>query len=149
MPGGNSPGQRDGGDGGKGAFGVFTKDLTHPFSQPFSVGALGQGVNFDSPGTNQGGATTIANIGTANGGQAGGGAGPSTPGNPGSIGTAPGSTNNVSNCDPNVIGSVANFNSAGDSQTAGFGGVGAKSPTQGRGTGTDGLPGYLIVFEDR
>ena len=150
MPGASSPGQRDGGNGGKGAFGVFTKDLTHPFSQPFSVGAKGQGVNFDSPGTNQGGATTIANIGTANGGQAGGGAGPSTPGNPGSAGTAPGSTNNVSNCDPNVMGATTEATSAGgDVEISAFGGVGAKSPTQGRGTGTDGAPGYLIVFEDR
>ena len=66
--------------GAPGGGGFYNKPITPPFSQPYSVG--GGGTTGNTPGA--GGNTTIANVGTVNGGNA------STPGNqPGSSLTIP------------------------------------------------------------
>ena len=85
-----------GGAGGASGFGFFNKPITQPFSQPFSVGGVGNtsgwGIPTGSPG-GSGGNTTIANVGTVNGGGGGLGGPPSqTPGATGSTGTAPGAS---------------------------------------------------------
>jgi len=54
--------------GGQGGYGFYNKPITQPFSQPYSVGAAGNGA--PSQGGNAGGATTIANVGTTNAGNA-------------------------------------------------------------------------------
>jgi hypothetical protein len=80
--GGSSPG--GGGVGGAGGYGFFNFPTTSPFSQPYSVGGGGTG-NSPTPRVgNAGGATTLTNVGTANGG----GGSPSN--NPGANGNAPG-----------------------------------------------------------
>jgi hypothetical protein len=80
--GGSSPG--GGGAGGAGGYGFFNFPTTSPFSQPYSVGGGGTG-NSPTPRVgNAGGATTLTNVGTANGG----GGSPSN--NPGANGNAPG-----------------------------------------------------------
>ena len=94
--GGSNLQARTGGSGGVGGYGFYNKPLTQPFSQPFSVGGAGNGGganNTPSPGAagNSGGATTIANVGTVNGGLGGNGGG-TVPGNTGASGTQPGST---------------------------------------------------------
>jgi hypothetical protein len=84
----------NGGRGGNGGYGFYNKPITQPFSQPYSVGA--GGVN-PGPGTPQagvaGGNTTLANVGTVNGGSgANAPPGGNTPGNAGTAGTAPGAS---------------------------------------------------------
>jgi hypothetical protein len=95
--GGSSNYGGSGGTGGGGGFGFFNKPISQPFSQPFSIG--GGGGAGRSGGGNQGpvgagaagGNSTIANVGTVNGG-AGGNAGGYSPGNPGADGSAPGAS---------------------------------------------------------
>jgi hypothetical protein len=82
--------------GGAGGFGFYNKPITQPFSQPFSVGAGGNagsspGENVGNPG-GAGGATTIAKVGTVNGGYGGSGGPWQVNGNPGNAGTAPGAS---------------------------------------------------------
>ena len=82
--GSNSGFQGIGGDGGGG---FYNKPITQPFSQPFSVGAAG--TNVPSGTGNAGGNTTLANVGTVNGGD-GAAQNPATPGNqPGASLTVP------------------------------------------------------------
>jgi len=70
--------------GGAGGYGFFNFPTTSPFSQPYSVGAGGTGSTPSPRVGNAGGATTLTNVGTANGGNGG----PTNAnGNPG---TAPG-----------------------------------------------------------
>jgi hypothetical protein len=83
--GGGAQGQTtftSGGTGGQGGFGFYNKPITQPFSQPYATGGGG-----NAPGT--GGTTTIANVGTVNGGAGGN---PGNPGNPGAAGNAPGAS---------------------------------------------------------
>jgi hypothetical protein len=68
--------------GGVGGGGFYNKPITQPFSQPYSVG--GPGGN----SANAGGNTTMANVGTVNGGA--GAPGPST--NPAASGNQPGAS---------------------------------------------------------
>ena len=96
--GGGGGGSRDanqnnvGGDGGAGGYGLFSFSIPgHPFSQPYAAGSGGAGNTtpngFQGPGV-AGGQTTIANVGTANGG----GAGVANNDQNGSDGTAPSAT---------------------------------------------------------
>lgn len=67
---------RDGGTGGYGVIGMFTSDITPPFSQPYAVGAGGSAGssvsgNNSTSGT-AGGATSIATLFSLNGGNGGG-----------------------------------------------------------------------------
>jgi hypothetical protein len=116
-----------GGNGGTGGYGFFNKPITQPFSQPYSIAAGG------NP-RGAGGNTTIANIGTVNGGGAGSTGSFPNPGSPGAAGNAPGAT----------LGSYANrtfltgFN-------VGGGGAGNSGPQNSGGAGT---PGYIMIFEN-
>jgi hypothetical protein len=95
--GGGGGSERDAGFGGSGGFGFYNAPVVAPFAQPFSVGAGGgggTGGGYNAPAGSSGGNTTLANIGTVNGGTGGAGgqnnAGPpATPGNPG---TQPGAS---------------------------------------------------------
>jgi hypothetical protein len=113
---------QDGGDGGAGGFGFFDKPITQPFAQPFSVGGVG-------------GNTTIANVGTVNGG-GGSNAGPTN--TPGSAGNAPGASFTYSR-----LGFVTAFvpNAAPASSRAGG------DPPQPN-NGNAGSGGALVVFEN-
>jgi hypothetical protein len=69
--GGGATNNCDGGPqraGGMGGAGFYNKPITQPFSQPYSVGAAGNNVQGGPPSGGAGGATNIANVGTANGG---------------------------------------------------------------------------------
>tara|TARA_R100001443_G_scaffold95368_3_gene101916 strand:+ start:290 stop:952 length:663 start_codon:yes stop_codon:yes gene_type:complete len=79
-----------GGAGGYGVQGIFTSDITPPFSQPYAVGGPGARGNNASSGNNgsAGGATNVANLITLNGGNGATYAGENTNGNPGNPGTA-------------------------------------------------------------
>ena len=72
--------------GGTGGFGFYNKPITQPFSQPYSVGGRGNNNGGPTGPGNSGGATTVTNIGTVNGGAGG----TSTGNTPASSGTAPG-----------------------------------------------------------
>jgi hypothetical protein len=124
-PPGNSPARAPGGGGG---FAFFNKPITQPFSQPYSVGGPG-------PAPGAGGNTTIANVGSANGGAAG----PNGSNSSGAAGTTPGSSFTYPVRDFIVGGSFGNAGGAG-------GQTGGESPT---GTpGTTGAGGVLVVFEN-
>jgi len=81
--------------GGSGGYGFYNKPIVAPFSQPYSVGAGGHS---NPPASNSagggGGSTSIANVGTVNGGNGGGGGYLAGPGN---SGTAPGATLTAAN----------------------------------------------------
>ncbi len=80
-----------GGAGGFGVVGVFTSDITPPFSQPYAVGGLGSSGSRGPANTAQngsaGGATSIATLFSLNGGNGGNKAPETTNGNPGTPGT--------------------------------------------------------------
>jgi hypothetical protein len=128
--GGNATGRPgNGGTGGAGGFGFYNQPIVQPFSQPFSVGAPGAAAS-------AGGNTTIANVGTVNGG-GGGNAGFTAPGNPGAAGTQPGASLTFAN----LRGFGVGLNNAG---VGGPGGLGAGVQP----TGTPGGVGALVVFEN-
>ena len=97
--GGNHQRGPDGGAGGVGTFAAYTKTISAPFSQPYSLGAGGTGGN-SAPGNqtgnagNTGGATSLANVFNINGGNGGNGAfsGGGSPGNGGTASNSPTST---------------------------------------------------------
>ena len=76
--GGGGTGGPPGGAGGDGGFGIVMRNITHPFSKAFSVGAGGNGGARTVAG-NAGGATSMTDVFTFNGGNGG-------QGNPGSGG---------------------------------------------------------------
>ena len=82
--GGGAIGPLGGFNGGAGGGGFYNKPITQPFSQPYSVGAGGTS-NVGGPGGSAGGNTTMANVGTVNGG------GGSPANTNGSAGNQPGS----------------------------------------------------------
>jgi hypothetical protein len=87
---GGDMGGNGGGPGGNGGFGFYNYPTTTPFSQPYSVGGAGTQPDVNN-NANAGGNTTIANVGTVNGGNGGQrpNMGAGTPGNPGN---APGAS---------------------------------------------------------
>jgi hypothetical protein len=114
-----------GGPGGQGGgFGFYNKPITQPFSQPFSVGAGG--------GTNStGGNTSIANVGTVNGGT------------PTAVGNAPGAALTY----PTrafIVGSSFGAGAPGGNpgNPSMEGGLNAGNP------GMTGTPGVLVIFEN-
>jgi hypothetical protein len=72
--------------GGNGGYGFYNKPITQPFSQPYSVGGGGNSTSM-SGGANAGGATTVTNVGTVNGGSAA-----TSHNQPGASGNQPGAT---------------------------------------------------------
>jgi hypothetical protein len=78
---------RVGGGGGGGGFGFYNQPISQPFAQPFSVGGPGGGSQ--PMAGSAGGNTTLANVGTVNGG-AGGAKATINNANPGAAGNQPG-----------------------------------------------------------
>ena len=127
------------GGGAEGGGGFWNKPITQPFSQPYSVGGGG---NKNAPGTaNAGGATTLTNVGTANGGTGG----------PGPSGTQPGSSLTVP---LNFRGGPTRIVMFGPNNqglwTYGFGGApgGQYASMCGSTNYQDGLPGAIIIYEN-
>jgi hypothetical protein len=115
--------------GGVGGGGFYNKPITQPFSQPYSVGAGGNTAG------GAGGNTTMANVGTVNGG---GGAGAN---NSGAAGNQPGASLTVpqrfrggGTISPNNVPSGFNF--------------GGSFSSSGSGSPAGGQPGAIIVFEN-
>lgn len=117
--------------GGKGGFGFYNKPITQPFSQPYAAGGGGSGSMYGSPG-NPGGNSTIANVGTVNGGQGSNFA----PGSPGGDGSAPGASLTYPQ--------RAFIVGADYGQQGGGGSTGMES----RFSGGGGSPGVVVVFEN-
>ena len=128
--GGNATGRLgNGGNGGAGGFGFYNKPITQPFSQPYAIGAGGGGGS-------AGGNTTIANVGTVNGGGAGN-PGFTAPGNPGAAGTQPGASLTFANLRGFGVG-VDNIG------LGGAGGVGGGVAP----TGSTGGAGAIAILEN-
>jgi hypothetical protein len=128
--GGGGSGPTAGAAGGGGGYGFYNKPITQPFSQPYSIGARGNGGGANSAG-NAGGATTYTNVGTVNGG---GGGNNNTPGGTGNAGTAPGSSLGMYPLKAFMVGNEV-----------GNGGAGGPADPSG---GSAGTPGAIIVFEN-
>jgi hypothetical protein len=116
-----------GGAGGPGGYGFYNKPITQPFSQPYSIGAGGNG---NANNGNAGGSTNFTNVGAANAGNGGSVSTPNAGGASGNAGTQPGSTFTYP-----VRGFVVygNYGQGGDSP-----------PSQ----GGPGAPGAIVVFEN-
>ena len=129
--GGNAGGS--GQRGGQGVMGFFNKPITQPFSQPYSVGAAGNGGGQSNPG-NAGGATNMANVGTSNGAAGG-------TGSVGGDGSSPGASLSVPSRGRSfVVGS--GFGDAGNSGNPSAMCAGPANP------GNNGTGGVLVVFEN-
>ena len=119
-----------GGSGGGGGFGFYNKPITQPFAQPFSVGGGGN--------TNgAGGSTTIANVGTVNGGAGG------SMNSPGAAGSAPAASLTYPTRDFIVGGAFGNGGGGGNA-----GGPQMEGQTQPANPGAAGTGGVLVVFEN-
>ena len=119
--------------GGTGGFGFYNKPITQPFSQPYSVGGPGTGGPGAPASGGTGGNTTLANVGTVNGGT--GVVNPAA----GTPGTAPGASLTYS-ARTFIVG--GNFALGG---VPGFSNPGDYSNTN---SGSPGGAGILIVFEN-
>ena len=133
---GNAPSTQPGGDGGFGFFSIGS--LSHPYTQPFSVGGGGSMNSSQSPGG------TASNFGpspsplaTANGGNGGGGTPGVVPGNPGD---APGADRDFTPLGYNTYLGYLGTNRPGVAK----GGTGGRTPSP---TGSPGGPGYVAIFE--
>jgi len=130
SPGGPMTGGQSGG------YGFYNKPITQPFSQPYSIGGGG---NTNGPGpANAGGQTTIANVGTVNGGNG------NTPNSSGTSGNQPG----ASLVGPRVAGAAyyafyqyPTMCGTSFSLQEGYGSGGYKAYYSG-------APGFLAIFEN-
>ena len=116
--------------GGVGGGGFYNKPITQPFSQPFSVGAGGNSA--DLAAGNAGGNTTMANVGTVNGGG-------------GSPGTACGAAGNQPGSNLTIPISFRTGGPIKSSPVSGFGAAGQGIPCGGS---IPAGPGAMIVFEN-
>ena len=116
--------------GGVGGGGFYNKPITQPFSQPFSVGAGGNSA--DLAAGNAGGNTTMANVGTVNGGG-------------GSPGTACGAAGNQPGSNLTIPISFRTGGPIKSSPVSGFGAAGQGIPCAGS---IPAGPGAMIVFEN-
>ena len=150
--GGNHQRGGGGGVGGTGSFGMYTKTISSPFSQPYSIGGGGSG-GTSAPGNqagnagSAGAATSLANVFNINGGNGGNGAFTgSSGGSPGNISNSPTSstfsTNTAKQRTPYLsdefggAGSPGPGNSGGNSAPpGGTGGSGAITIMENTGTG--------------
>jgi hypothetical protein len=129
--------------GGFGGYGFYNKPITQPFSQPYSVGAKGNSPGSNASSGNSGGNTTIANVGTVNGGT--GGTFPA--GGQASPGTAPGAAllfTNVTMMGMKAPTSPTDFSGISD---GGDGGQSSGAESGAR-DGSPGGPGFLLIFEN-
>ncbi len=133
--------QIPGGTGGVGGYGFYNKPITQPFAQPYSVGAAGNAgpgnpSNGNSSPGGTGGNTTIANVGTVNGGT--GGAGRQQGSGAGAVGNAPGAS----------LGNITRQFIIGETRGTGGTGGNYNETTGGGNSGNAGVSGYLVVFEN-
>ena len=119
--------------GGTGGFGFYNKPITQPFSQPYSVGGPGTGGPGSPASGGTGGNTTLANVGTVNGGT--GVVNPAA----GTPGTAPGASLTYS-ARTLIVG--GNYALGG---IPGFSNPGDYSNTN---SGESGSTGILVIFEN-
>lgn len=161
-----NPANRRAGPGGFGIVGIFTSDITPPFSQPYAVGGPGSAGsnahgNSATDGT-AGGTTSIANLFSLNGGNGGNrtnvtqGA---NPGNPGTIGSGTFiAQQTVINANNHELTSISQIGNPSDLTTRreGFllsanafatGGVGAEQ-SPGEVGSQSGKKGALLVFDN-
>ena len=150
--GGGGGGSRvgSGGTGGASGFGFYNKPITQPFSQPYSIGAGGNGSTGGEPGAGNpggsGGATTIANVGTVNAGTGGNGGPFQGGGSPGAVGNAPGASLAYP-LRSFMAGGQAGINTFPGAVGGGGNGGGSGGGEPG-GNGSAGSAGALIVFEN-
>ncbi len=135
--GGAFSGISGGAAGGPSGFGFFNKPISQPFSQPFSVGAGGNPGPSGSGVGNAGGATTIATVGTVNGGS-----GPPS----GASGNAPGASLTYP-IRQFIVGTETNFGIGGTAGNPGNNIDPESSPNRGN-SGGAGVGGVLVVFEN-
>jgi len=120
-----NPGGGGGGGGAGGGFGFYNKPITQPFSQPYAIGGGG-------PANTTGGNTTVANVGTVNGGT------------PTVTGNAPGASLTYPSTRDFVVGGA--FGNGGPGGNPGNPAMeGGINPGNIGGTGT---PGLLVIFEN-
>jgi len=157
-----------GGAGGFGVVGLFTSDITPPFSQPYAVGGAGsegsRGPANNAQNGSAGGATSIATLFSLNGGNGGNKAPENSngnPGNPGSVGSGtvltaptPGATNSIAGNPGPEVGSSSDLSYNRPSfmfgTSAGRGGTGgnrSQSPTPNH-SPTAGFQGALLIFDN-
>jgi len=123
-----------GGPGGDGAMGVYSAEITQPYSKTYAIGAKGEGQG-STPTT--GGSTNITDLGTVTGGNSGG------PGlNAGNMGAAPGADNVVTDI---TAGMMAGGDYSANLAWAEGGPIQPGQPAKG---GQAGSPGFLFVYED-
>jgi len=145
--GGNHPmqGGGEGGVGGEGGMGVFGFPISGGESHNYTIGGGGSGGNTNGPITNGnagacGQASTLTNIGTANGGSGGsGGPRQGGPASDGAVGTAPGASFADATADAKKIYSGG--------VPYGSGGTGGSRMNPG-GAGTVGDHGALMIYEN-
>jgi hypothetical protein len=139
---------RTGGNGGQGGFGFYGAPIAAPFSQPYSVGGGGTGGRGVPTATsgNAGGATTLTNIGTVNGG-GGGVLAPNNANAPAGVnGNAPGATSGTLR---SAVVGVATGDTRGEIINAyGSGGLPVPAPSASAGTPNAGIAGVLAIFEN-
>jgi hypothetical protein len=134
--GGGGVGNNTGGTGGGGGYGFYNAPIAQPFSQPYSIGGGGNGGPGPAGGPgNAGGATTIANVGTVNGGNGGQGGGPNASKAPGNAGTAPGAALGMYSPKDFVVASS-------------FGNGGGGTSFNDGNPGSTGSAGYIAIFEN-
>jgi hypothetical protein len=140
--GGGHAGTGTGSPGGNGVFGVFTKTITPPFSQPYSIGSGGAGGNAPQNGS-PGGATNLTNVFSLNGGGGGGRWAPS-PG-PGPAGNVASGTSLFTSTDASKT-FMFSYHARSANSTSGWmiGGNGANSV----GAGNAGQPGGIFLFDN-
>ena len=151
----SGPNSVQGGSGGFGIQGIFTSDITPPFSQPYAVGAGGS-AGQTGPGNQgndggAGGATSIANLFSLNGGNAGTNGGENQNGqnaNPGSVGSGSFLKTFNSNAAFQLNNNVANTFRFGISAAYGAGGGGGTRNSSGMQQVAAGGKGVLYVFDN-
>ena len=134
--GGGGSGQvnNNGGAGGAGGYGFFSGSVTGGTPVPYSVGSQG-----NAP-AGAGGATTVANLFTVNGGGGGGNAPNNANGSSGSSGSAPGA--NISSIDRSFLFGPGQIADGGNP------GPGQPDPQAPQRAGSPGKAGALVFFDN-
>ena len=126
----------NGGTGGAGYYGYLGHPISQPFSQPFSVGNGGTGNPQNQPAGGSGGATTLANVFTFNGGAGG------NKGQPGSVNGNTGAAGNSTA--PNSISIPSVFRPFAEDRGNG----GTRGTVSGPTGGSPGNAGMIAIFEN-
>jgi hypothetical protein len=151
----SGPNTTVGGNGGFGVQGIFTSDITPPFSQPYAVGGGGAaGPPGPGPQGNPGQAgqaTSIANLFTLNAGNQGNSGPENTNGNPGNAGTVGSGTflkTVIPGTGTTIQNNVANTFQFGIAAAYGAGGLGGTRNQSGMQQVQSGKKGLLYIFDN-